>query len=87
MRAEGEPGVEIEGEIVRRVGGDIAVDARDAWEIFQGKCVGAADDLLERVHLEGEGGDDAEIAAAAAEGPEEIGMVVRVDGEELSHRR
>ncbi len=36
------------------------------------------------MHLEGEGGHHAEIAATAAQGPEEIGMVVRVDGEELA---
>ncbi len=31
---EGETGVEVEGEVVGRGGGDIAVDARDAWELF-----------------------------------------------------
>src|SRR5205085_3292652 len=39
----------------------------------------AAEDLLHRIQIELEGGDDAEVAAAAADSPEQIGLILLVD--------
>ena len=61
---------------VQHLGGALAREEEDAGV-----------DLRDRVELELERGDDAEVAAAAAERPEQLRLVVAVDAAQLRRRR
>ena len=70
------------GDVLRRVGDEVQIPAQDHLGLVNGPDDRAAIDRADGPGPEQEGGDDAEVAAAAAHGPEEIGVLVLAGGHE-----
>ena len=51
---------------------------------FWSQAIGPANTIFDRVQLEEEAGDDAEIAAAAAQRPEQVGVLLLAGGDEAA---
>ena len=72
-------------QLVRQVACEVAVEAHDllgAVARIEDRAGGHG--RADRVQIELEGGDDAEIASAAAQAPEEVGVLRRARGEDLA---
>ena len=65
----------------------LAPGAQDLGGALDGEGEHPGVELVDRVELELDGGDDAEVAAAAAHGPEEVGLVVGVGDDARARRR
>ena len=72
------------GDLVGRRLGPVAPGREHALGLLPGPDQPAGEDLLDREELELERRDDAEVAAAAAHGEEEVGLVRLVDAVELA---
>jgi hypothetical protein len=71
-------------QLVGSLGHDLAVTAQVLGGLLQRLQDHAADDVPHRVHAELERGDDAEVAAAAAQRPEQVGVVCLAGGEHVA---
>ena len=74
-------------QLVGRGGGELAVEAQNLRRVVQRvEDRPGEHDRPDRVQAVLERGDDAEVAAAAADAPEQIGVVVLAGGDELALR-
>ena len=64
-------------ELLGCLGEELTVGAHDLLRVLEAPEHRTGEDLADRVGLEEEAGDDAEVAAAAAQAPEQVGMVGR----------
>lgn len=68
-------------EVLRRGGQEVAVDRQHLGGLLDGPEDRAGHDGAHLVQAEGEPGDDAEVPAAAAHGPEQVGVLGRARGD------
>ena len=72
-------------QLIRQVAREVAVEAHDLLGAVARIEDGAGGHgRADRVQVELEGGDDAEVAASAAQAPEEVGVLRRARGEDLA---
>ncbi len=70
------------GDVLRRVGDKVQIPAQDRLRLVNGPDDRATIDRADGLGLKQEGGDDAEVTAAAAHGPEEVRVFVLAGGHE-----
>ena len=74
-------------ELVRELGGEVAVEREELRRGLEGMQHGTAEDARDRVRPELERGNDAEVAAAPAKRPEQVGIGVLARGDHLAGRK